>query len=270
MKSFLMVTLIIIKFLLFTPILTDSTPLNAMKERADECNLFSLDTSCSSAADSPFFIVASDTGRAPSFNEALSGDSFDQFTSLEQLPSINDPSVHSPGPGLFPVEDVNLDFAEGQIDGLPWVTDNDPLVDSLLGDLIVDQYRGAISGHDSELASTESRYSVDLPVFTYDCKEDGDTCELYNDGVRTGVIHHVVCNDANTDCQVCDSSGLCTDTAPFDKQSLPSPSNPYGQPWNHCKDKICDICNTLYPYLGFLGWGPVPFCGPTRKGVNFG
>jgi hypothetical protein len=263
-SSFIIFVLIQVPFT--TPIPVSSGPL---KER-DGCILFDVDLSCSSGMDSSLYLAEADTGGVPLFSEEVSILDLVSFDS-GQPSSIYDLSILPSDYDLAAAEEHNLDFAEDQIAELEWVTEPNFLLDDSTDDLTIDQGLGPILEYGSDVSWTESLYAKTDPLFTYECAQYGDSCEVYQDGKPTGVYHFIKCNNQGKECKVCrdgQSSLSCFMTSPFDKQALPSPSNPYGQRWNNCVDKQCDTCNHLFPYLGFFSMGIVPFCGPERNGLD--
>lgn len=264
--------------------------LTLTKKRADSCGLFDADPICSPNSED-FFSVGgvetvsdllpgewetkgdllpvewetgsdllpgeanTETGLLP--EEIGIYDDIGSNGSSGQTSFIEDSSMPSLGTDGFAAGVLNSDPSQSQVDEGGFKTEPNSLSDVILDDPIMDQPETTF-----EVASHVD-HSVDLSI-RYSCEEFGDTCVQYKNGVRTGLIVYVRCNQYNQFCELCDQSGSkCGPNTWPVKQNIPSPENPWGQAWNHCRNQQCGgPCEMFAIYLGFLSLGVIPGCGP--------
>ena len=230
-------------------------------ERALNCDLSDPGPSCSSNFDYSSVFFEADSVNNPSLNEAISKDESNLIESSGQYSLTEDLISASSNADLFAAGDVNQEFPSSAVDEVGSNPDSSALLDSFTGKPINDL------GDDSNLASIETiqtpGYQPLPKIYSYICQEHGDICQQFIDGAPTTTVRYAICSIHNTKCRLCDSSGQdCDPDAGWDKQAIPSPDNPDGQPWNHCRNKKCGACENAARMVGFLSLGVIPGCGP--------
>lgn len=251
-----------------SPILTfpigSSLP-NSAKKRADSCSLFDTDPRCLFNNDS-FLFAGAETARGLLPNEAVPNDDLDSYRSLGQISLMDELSMPSLDTNFVVAGNLNSDFSPSQIDGAESRTESNILLDNFPMTDQAEMLFGEESpggAYDGDISSASPR---PLPViYSYICVEYGDTCAQYKDGLSTGIIRYSFCEPKDKKCRLCDVYGEeCDPDAGWDRQAIPSPYNPDGQPWNHCRNKKCGACETAAGLLGILSLGIIPGCGPPK------
>ena len=251
------------------------------EERTNSCGLFDADPSCSLNNEDFFSVGGAETwndllpgesqtgsGLLPGEAETESGllpeeagmyDDIGSNGSSGQTSLMEDSSLPSLGTDVFAAGILNSDSSQSQLDEGGFQTEPYSLSDTITDDPIMDQPEISF-----EVASLVD-HSIDLSI-RYSCEEFGDTCVQYKNGVRTGLIVYVRCNQWDESCELCDQHGSkCGPNTWQAKQNIPSPENPWGQPWNHCRNQQCGgPCEMFAFYLGFFSLGVIPGCGPPQ------
>lgn len=231
-----MVTIVFAHVPLVWTFLTTILPINPVMERAESCDFFDTDSGCSSFVDDSGLTGVS---LSPEVVSDVGLDSFDVpgqllwTDDMSTLPLETEPLTDNSflaSPELLAAGNLDLGFGQNQMDGLDSFLDDN----SILG--------GQTTDPSSELIA-ESGQDDGLTMI---CPENGEVCQIYHDKMRTPDRLFAKCDEQNRNCQLCDETGTtCTQLKGFDKESIPSPDNPYGQSWNRCPNQQCLGCTSL-------------------------
>ena len=201
------------------------------------------------------------------FDEAESNDDSDSYGSFGLFPLMDDLSTPSLDTNYIATGNLDLDPSQSQLDGAEFINEAELLPDDYLEEPTTDQAESIFTddpdaAYTGEISQSPRRMSV---IYSYICSEFDEACVQYAEGMPTGEILYAKCNIRGIYCRLCDSSGQkCMPGAGWDKQAIPSPDNPYGQPWNHCRNKQCGGCEAAARFFGFLSLGIIPSCGPPK------
>lgn len=246
------IALILFDISLISTFPTGSLLSNSVEERTDSCGLFDSDPSCLSNND-----YSISNGGEEAGSELFPDSQFDLVGSSGQISLMDDLSTPLSDTNLGAAGYLSPDFSQSEVDEFGSTDQPNFLFNDFPEEPITD------------LAQSTVMYGPDYPslpvIYSYICPEFGEACQQFKDGARTGVIRYAKCSPKGTRCRLCDSSGQeCDPDAGWDKQAIPSPDNPNGQAWNHCRNKQCGACEHAAAFVGFLQLGVIPGCGPPK------
>lgn len=261
------IALIFIQSSLISTFPVSSSLLKSVKERAVSCSLFDTDPSCSSNGYNFYSFTKAEIGGGISPDGTASNDGVDSFGSSAQISLVDDLSMPSSDTEIFAAGNLNSDASQSPTAEAGSKPEPNVFFDYFPGEGMTDQAEIVASydlnaAHPGEISPSPRPLPV---IWTYICEEFGETCAQYKDGVSTGIIRYTKCNSKDQLCRLCDrKTQECDPDAGWDRQAIPSPDNPWGQPWNHCRNKQCGPCETAAGWLGYLSLGIIPWCGPPK------